>query len=680
MMRKIAILLVIWFAGIAVFAQNNNPVVVKLGNEEIKFSEFWNKFSKNNDLSKVSEDELRNFIDLYVTFRLKYADAVAEQLDTVSILREEIEDYRMQAAASYLNDKEVSDRIFEEAVERMQWDVRVSHILKRIPMEALPADTLAVYNALMKLRTRIINGELFGDVAAQESDDLSARDKKSAGGEIMQSGNKGDLGYFTAFDMIYSFESGAYNTPVGKLSMPIRTEVGYHLVFVHDKRPAMGKYKATQIVIPFNKSPNLNSSESAKNITETAQKVNDIYNEIKNGLSFEDALAKYGEEGTNGKLPLFGCNRFEGDFVKELYGLKEGEISKPIRSSYGFHLVKIDEFVPVRTDEESKNSIHNKILQDVRSFKSREAFIERVKKENGFKEVEDKKAKTTPIQDFYTALDSNIFKGTYEKSMVKQLVRPMFVFAQKTYTQQDFAQHLEKHPFTNVKDIELPILVNFAYKRFIDNTVIEYEDSQLEVKNSEFADLMRDYKEGILMYELNERKVWKRPENDSLGLENFYQSVKHTHLYPVRVRAEYFKSENELSAKKGVSDLKKITSMLVKKTSTDQILAKMNKKNLTLTLDTVIYWQGQNKQFDKAVEDWKEIDNRQLYIGGNDQNKAEYVRILEVLPPSPQPLSEIKGLVISEYQRKLEDDWMKALYEKSIWVDYDTIISLCRKK
>ena len=674
-MRKIAVLLVIGLAGLGAFAQSEDPVVIKLGKEEIRFSEFRNKFAKNNDLSKVSAEELRNFVDLYVTFRLKYAEAAAARLDTIASLREELDDYREQIAASCLTDKEVSSRIFEEAVERMQWDIRASHILKKVQMEAVPADTLAAYNAVMALRQRILKGEAFGDAAAKESDDPSAKDKKSAGGDVMQQGNRGDLGYFTAFDMLYSFESGAYNTQVGSLSMPIRSELGYHLVFVHDKRPAFGKCKATQIVIPFNKSPNLTPSERAKDAEQTLRKINDISNEVKNGLPFEDAVEKYGEGGTNGKLPLFGCNRFEGDFVKELYGLKEGEISKPIKTSYGYHLVKIDELVPVRTDEEAKSSIHTKILQDSRSFKSRESFIERVKKENGFKEIEDKKAKTTPVQDFYTALDSNIFNGTYEKSMVKHLTRPMFVFAQKNYTQQDFAQYLEQHPFTNVKDVALPVLVNFAYKRFIDNTVMDYEESQLEVKNSQFVDLMRDYKEGIMLYELNERRIWKNPENDSIGLENFYQTVKNSHLYPLRVKAEYFKFKaNESTAFK-------LLSMLDKNAPADKIMGKMNKKATNLVLDTVVYWQGQNKKFDATIMDWYKISSNKTYMGmGPGDAECEAVRILEIIQPSPQPLSEIRGLVISEYQKKLEEEWMKSLYDKPIWVDYETIISLCKKK
>jgi peptidyl-prolyl cis-trans isomerase SurA len=455
--------------------------------------------------------------------------------------------------------------------------------------------------------------------------------------------------------------------------MPVRTEFGYHLIYVYDKRPAFGKCKAAQILIPFNKSQNLTPPEKAKDVEQVSKKINGIYEEIKGGLPFEEAFEKYGEDGTNGKMPLFGCNRFEADFVRGLYGLKAGEISRPIQSSHGFHIVKIEELYPVKTDEEAKGSIRTKISQDTRTFRAREIFIERSKKENKFKEAEDKKAKTTPIQDFYTALDSNILKGTYETSMTQNLTRPMFVFAEKTYTQQDFARYLEAHQFTNIKDVAMPILVNFAYKRFIEKEVMAYEDSQVEINDPEFGELMRDYKEGVLLYELSERRVWKKPDMDSVGLQNFYETVKqkHEYLYPVRVRAEYLKATDAATTKK-------TAVMLVKEVPAKNIMAKMNKKKICLVLDTVLYWEGQNKEFDKVVV-WNSPQLTTGSVSLNGQN--ELVRITEILQPSPRPLSEVRGTVVAEYQIKLEEEWLKSLFDnKNIWVDYDKIISLCRKK
>jgi peptidyl-prolyl cis-trans isomerase SurA len=657
------------FTGVShVWAQTEDPIVMKLGKEEIKLSDFKNTYLKNNDLKGKTEKDIREYIELFVNFRLKYAEAEAMHLDTIVALQEELASYRKQAAEKYLTDKEVSDKILEEALERMKWDIRASHIVKNVLSDALPADTLKAYNAIMKIRDRILKGEPFAEVAAKESDDLSARDKKSAGGEVMKKGNGGDLGYFTVFDLIYSFETGAYNTPAGGISMPVRTEFGYHLIYVQDRKPALGKVKATQILIPYNSSPNLTPAERAQEEAKIKEQITNIHTDIKQGMSLEDAIKNQKIAEKPGQLPLFGSNRFEGDFIKGLYGLKENNISEPIHTSFGWHIVRIDELNPVVINEETRLSVKNRILRDVRSNKSKEAFIERVKKENNFKELINKKIKATPLEDFYAVVDSSILSGDWNLSQADDLNRDMFSFAGKNYTQQNFAKYLYQNQFQEMKDIDLKILINHAYRQFIEKTVIEYEDGRLEEKYPEFASLMKEYKEGILLYELSEMKVWKKAEIDTVGLDDLYQSLKNNHLYPVRVEAEFYKSVDEATTKK-------VSSMLKKGTTGDNIITKMNKKNITLLMDTVIYWQSQNKEFDNIV-DWTQINENKYFVNHTDN---ELVRILKVLPPSPKPLNEVKGAIVSVYQNKLEKEWIESIHKNNtIWVDYDAILSLIK--
>ena len=653
-----------------IFAQNNDPIVMKIGKEEIKLSDFKNIYLKNNDLKKTTEQDLRGYIDLFVNFRLKCAEAKALRLDTIKVLQEELVGYRKQAAEKYLTDKEVSDKLIDEALERMKWDIRASHILKNVLQDALPADTLEAYNEIMKLRNRILKGESFAVVAAAESDDLSAHDKMSAGGEVIQKGNGGDLGYFSAFDLIYSFENGAYNTAVGNVSMPVRSEFGYHLIYVQDKKPSLGKIKVTQILIPYNKNPNLTSSEKAQDAAKIEQKAKEAHADILAGMSFEDVVKKYlGDNEKPGILPLFGSNRFEGDFISGLYGLKLNDISKPIKSSFGWHIARVDEIVPIQTNDETNNYVKNRILKDSRSNKSKEAFIERVKKENNFKEIVDKKAKTTPLEDFYSVVDTTILSDQWNLSQADELSKVMFSFAGKDYTQQDFAKYLYRNQFKGVQDVDLKVLVNYAYRQFVETAVMDYEDARLEEKYPEFATLMNEYKEGILLFELNEQKLWRKAETDTIGLDAYYQTIKKNHLYPVRFQAEYYKTVDEAS-------MKKLASML-SKTPADKIMAKMNKKSVTTILDSVTYWQGQNKEFDNVV-DWNNIgDGKFFYNIGGTENEA--VRIIEVLQPSPKPLNEVKGVIVSEYQDVLEKQWKEDLHKNdTIWVDYDAILSLIK--
>ncbi|HOS16570.1 MAG TPA: peptidylprolyl isomerase, partial [Bacteroidales bacterium] len=175
---------------IVLFSQDDK-VVMKIGNENINLKEFVNTYEKNNDLKKTSEQELREYIDLYVNFRLKYAEALSLRLDTIEELQKELNGYRMQAARSYLTDKEVNEKLLDEVMERMQWDVRASHIMKKLPLEANPKDTLEAYKEIINLRNQILKGESFADIAAEKSDDFSARNRYNNEGKLIQRGNKG---------------------------------------------------------------------------------------------------------------------------------------------------------------------------------------------------------------------------------------------------------------------------------------------------------------------------------------------------------------------------------------------------------------------------------------------------------------------------------------------------------
>jgi peptidyl-prolyl cis-trans isomerase SurA len=327
-------------------------------------------------------------------------------------------------------------------------------------------------------------------------------------------------------------------------------------------------------------------------------------------------------------------------------------------------------------NDDLRATVKNRILQDSRSNKSKESFIERIKKENNFKESIDKKAKTTPVEDFYAVVGNSILEGEWKVSQANTLTKNIFSFAGKNYNQQDFAKYLEEiqGQFQNVKkeDVDTKILVNYAYRQFVENTIIDYEDARLEEKYPDFAQLMQEYKEGILIYELSEVKIWRKAVTDSVGLEAFYETVKDHHLYPVRVRAEYYKAVDYASGKT-------LTSMLVKKTPADKIMAKMNKKSITVVLDTVTYWEGQNKVFDNLFN-WKDAVNGGVISQASDSLENEAIRVQEVLQPSVKPLDEVRGVVISEYQQFLEKEWLENIRKNNaVWIDYDAILSLIKK-
>ncbi|MDD2622967.1 MAG: peptidylprolyl isomerase [Bacteroidales bacterium] len=686
-MKKIVV-----FSFLIIFVQScllaqNNKIVMKIGKENITLDEFVNTYQKNNDLKNTNEQDLREYIDLYINFRLKYAEAISLRLDTIGALLNELDGYRAQAARSYLTDKEVNQRLLDEAMERMKWDVRASHIMKKLPLEAKPQDTLKAYKEIMSLREQILKGASFADLAEKESDDPSARDRYNQEGKISQKGNKGDLGYFTVFDMIYSFESAVYAMKVGEISMPVRSEFGYHLIYLQDKKPALGRCAASQILIEYPKNA---TKEDSLKVKEKAQ---EAYVALQEGMDFAEAVQKYctdkGLIERKGALPLFSASRFDGDFVQHLYGLETNEVSKPFETFYGMHIVKLTQRIPVEINDEIKSATKHRIMKDSRSHKSKEAFVERLKKEYNFKELKIK-GKFPALEQFYT-IDSSIFNGQWKAQAAASWNQPLFELDGKAYTQKDFAAYLEENQYEGVQNVNLDELVMFNYKQYVEQTVMDYEDAMLEKKYPEFAHLMKEYHEGVLLYELSERKVWKKAEIDTIGLKAFYQNVKNDYLYPVRVKVNTYTFADETAYNQWNKLLKKGKSPL-------EAQEKINKKTALVLQKLMLRWKGQEASFDSIFNwnDWKEVI-KTTQSGRNTEISLDYkseqirnlymhkptltfVEVKEFLAPSPRPLEEVKGVIVSLYQNYLEEEWIKTLRaENEVWVDYDKILSLIKE-
>ena len=257
-MKKIVLTLISIISFNTLFSQEKDPVLLEIGNEKIPLSEFKAIYEKNNNNPSYAEKDLRDYMDLFIKFKLKVHEARELGLDTLPQLKKELAGYRKQLAQPYLNDKEVTDKLIKEAYERMKYEIRASHILVKVPQDALPKDTLAAYKKIMAARKRIIKGEPFEKVAKEVSEDEY----------VKQTG--GDLGYFSALYMVYPFENAAYNTNVGEVSMPVRTQFGYHLVKVTDKRPSRGKIKVAHIMVRTKK------DATEEELKRAEEKINEI--------------------------------------------------------------------------------------------------------------------------------------------------------------------------------------------------------------------------------------------------------------------------------------------------------------------------------------------------------------------------------------------------------------------
>jgi peptidyl-prolyl cis-trans isomerase SurA len=626
-------------------AQEKDPVILKVAGEEITKSEFLNVYQKNNvNGDVIDKKSLEEYMELYINFRLKVKEAESLGMDTMRSFIDELAGYRKQLAQPYLIDEKMNRALLEEAYNRKKEDVRASHILIKVDRNASPQDTLEAYKKIMALRKRALKGEDFGKLAMENSDDLSARDRMVDNKNVK--GNKGDLGYFTVFDMVYPFESGAYNTKVGEISMPVRSDFGYHLIYVTDRKPALGKVQVAHILLR----PKANAT--AADSAEMDKKANEIYERLKKGEDFAALAQQFSDDKTTaskgGVLPWFGANRMIPEFIKEVSKLKDiNEVSKPFTSSFGWHIVKLLDRKDIGSYEDNLNDLKQNLARSDRAKKSEDALINRIKEE--YKFTQNLKAKN----EFYKVITDTIFKAGWDVNKAKNMNKNMFTIGRRQYTQQDFAQWLAKNQKQTAPE-NINSYIDRMYGAFVNQKLLEYEDSQLETKYPEFKTLMKEYRDGILLFELTEQKIWSKASKDTTGLEAYYNDNKQNYMWATRVDASTYTLSS--SDKKIIESLK---SAIKKGLTDNEILEMINTDSTTLlTIDRRKYEKGDNQLIDNLQ--WEKGKTAESM----DNGKVIIVKINEIVSPEPKKLNEVRGLVTANYQDYLEQQWIKELRAK----------------
>ena len=629
-------------------AQSDN-VLMTIAGKPVTQSEFVRVYKKNNN-KEISFDSksVNDYLELYINYKLKVQAALDEKLDTAASFQNELNGYRKQLSVPYMTDTTVSAQILDEAYTRLQTDIRASHILITCSPTALPKDTLAAYNRIMKIRDLITKKKLnFATVARDSSDDPSAQE------------NGGDLGYFTGMQMVYSFETVAYNTPVGQLAMPVRTRFGYHIIKVIDRRPDPGEIHCAHIMI---KAAGTVASTDTAEINAKA-KINEIYVKVKAGEKFDDLAAQYSEDKGSAKnggvLPWFGTGRMVPEFEKVAFALKtDGDISEPIRSTYGWHIIKLIEVRAIPPFSEKRTELKQQIARDSRSEASKEAMINKLKVEYRFKEFIPAK------EAFLKTLDSTIVNGDYNDSLALKMNKPLFSLNDTNYTQAGFASYIATHQTKRTSGDPYSVGATM-YTSYVDESCLNYEESRLESKYPDFKNLMQEYRDGILLFDLTDKKVWSRAVKDSAGLETFYASNKNNYMWPERLSATIYSAANEKIA----TDCRKLLKK--KNVNSTAILDQLNKESqLNLSIKDGLFLPGDNDIIDtlpsfvtmkkNAASMFQNLP-KGMTSNFMVNNQVDFVNIKDVVPASPKTLEEAKGLVTADYQSYLEKTWIEEL-------------------
>ena len=627
----------------------DKQVLMTIGNQDVTVKEFNDVYYKNNLKSDVIEKKsVDEYLDLFTTFRMKVMEAERLQLDTSAKFQKELAGYRKQLAKPFMSSDDITEELLEEAYQRKLKDIRASHILIRCEKNALPSDTLKAYNKAMDIRKKALaKGADFAALADKYSDDPSAKGMKATDQNPARPGNHGDLGYFTVFDMVYPFETGAYNTKEGEISMPIRSSYGYHIIKVQSVTDAMGSIQAAHIFLQ------LPYDAPEEDVAAMKQKADNIYNELmeQDGKNWSEKVKQYSDDkGTvsrDGALSSFTVSRIVPEFIEVCKSLEIGQIAKPVRTNYGFHIIKLLGKSGVDTFEKEKQALAERVEKDMRSKKSEEVVLKQVKKEYKFKQ-NDKN-----LEAFLATVDSTILRKEYEPSEKVDMDATLFSLQNNPTKVSEFVNYIKEN-MTMQKYASPGAYAYQLYESFSNGVVMDYADAHLEEKYPEFKALVQEYRDGILLFDLMDQEVWSKAVKDTLGLEEFHQRNASKYMWEDRVYASIITVARPES-------LPKVKALLDSGVELDSLRSIVQRDSIPGVFVRKSYFQKGDNNFVDQTE-WK-VGVRNEIPSTVDQSTT-IVCIRELRKPEQKTLKEARGLVTSDYQVELEQKWVQSLKER----------------
>ncbi len=628
-------------------ANDKKEVLFTIDDKPYYTDEFVRVYNKNLDLVKDdSQKDLDNYLDLFIGYKLKVNKANKLGLQDGKKYQGELKTYRTQLSKNYLTDTKVTKALIDEAYQRSQKEIGASHILFLADENASPADTLKAYNKAMDVRKKALAGEDFGKLAAQYSEDPSAKE------------NNGDLGYFSVFRMVYPFETGAYNTPKGQISPPIRSRFGYHLIKVNDIRANRGDITAAHIMI--NKPKKENAEEAAKAKTT----INEIYQKLQQGEDFAALAKQFSQDKSSapngGVLNRFSSGELSStEFEDHAFALqKAGDISAPFETQFGWHIVKLIEKHPVKTLEEVQPDFENRIRRDDRSKLITESLNKKLKKKYTVKK--DNAGYDLAVK----ALTDSIYAGTWKLPANLQDYKDKTVLTINNDRKVDaktFLEYISGQRGRNTTVKPLSRYADVTFGQFTEEQLNVYYNDNLEKEFPEFAVVMEEYRDGLLLFDLMEKEIWEKAKNDTIALEKFYDANKASYQWKSRVEADVYSSTDEKMVKQA-------KDMLAQGKDAVFIKEKLNVDKKV----NIIERSGTFEQDSDALpkqQAWKTGISDIIREG----NYYYVVKVGKLLPAGPKTLEEAKGRVINDYQQHLESTWVTDLKKEfTIKVNQDT--------
>lgn len=547
---------------------NKEDVLFTVSGEPVFASEFLRVYNKNLNLVKdESQKDVDEYLKLFINYKLKLAEAKALGYDEKPEYIREFNSYKKQLTKNYLTDSKVTEALVTEAYDRIAYDVKASHVLVRIAEDE--KDTLQAYNQIVSYRNRL---------AKDGFDKL--REEIHNGNTIFVE----DLGYFSGFKMVYDFETVAYNTEVGEISQPFKTQFGYHVVQVFDKRKSRGEVTVGHIMI----------SNNQKDSTIVPEKrIKEIYKLIEQGDSFEALAKQFSDDKSSankgGKLSPFKSGQLSSvKFEDKAFEMENiGDISTPFKTDYGWHITKLYGKKPLESFEKLKPSLETKVKRDSRSKLINTAMVNKLKKK--YNVVDDK-----PNLDYFTnALNPSFYSKRWTIPTDLPQDKPLLKIGDKQLTYFHFAEYLKNAQKNSKNRKPFNLIVKEQYDEFVNANVLKYREENLENENEEFAQILTEYREGLLLFDLMQTKIWEGVKSDSIGLENYYQANKSNYKWPLRVDAIVATASKE-------ENIKKVKKLLEENTTIEVINSSLNNSKSQNVIFTTEVMDASHRALPKA--------------------------------------------------------------------------------
>jgi peptidyl-prolyl cis-trans isomerase SurA len=616
-------------------AQSNKDIILTIEDTPIHKQEFLRVYKKNLDLVKdTSQKSVDGYLQLFVDYKLKVQEAYAQGLHKNPAYKKEFEKYRAQLSRNYLFEEKIEEDMAKEAYVRSQEQISAQHVLIMVGYDALPQDTLQAYNTARGVYQKAKNEEDFTALVLQYSEEPNVKE------------SKGELGYFTAFSMLYPFENAAYNTKIGEISDITRTSYGYHVIKVLDRRPTGNEITVSHIMVaPKKEDPDFNAEV----------RINELYQLISQGEKFEDIAKQFSEDKNSGvsggKLKPFTKGKLRAPkFENAAFALQNpGEISKPIQSSFGWHIIRLEQVSEEKSYKEQRERLLAQGNRGERLMAVTSEIRSKIKAKYGY---ENDATYASFFNDF---VDKEIFNRRWKYDTLNtNLDKVIFSIGISDFYYRDFAAHLairQKRPVpTTVKTIES--IVGYMYDDFETVTLQDYFRDKLEEENLDYAAIISEYRDGLLIFEVMEKNIWNEAKTDTLALQNYYNANVARYSWEDRMRATILTS-NEKAA------LDESKKLLEQGKTAEEVKELLNKQgDLRVLLSKGVFEKGAKQlpstsKFVTGVSDVYKIDTGFTLL-----------QVDEVLLSTNKSFDEVRGRVMSEYQSELEATWVQNLRDK----------------